>query len=286
MNIKQRDLFFYLRRLAGYLLGFGLFYEPFMWFQQLTGDIFVEQGFTSIHVPCARIPLVSIATGNWEHSGPISFFFCLLLIVSSIWLGPFFCGRLCPSGAFSELLGSILPDKYKIDWPKYLPVMPIRMGFFTGFLFSMVMGFGLPCSYCNYYALELFVNGIVSGHLLDNAVSLMATFFLANVILGMFTKGGRGYCVFLCPVGAACSLLHMAGQKLPGPMRMQVNTSKCIGCGKCANGCPMRAIAIEQRKASIAISRCITCGKCSHVCPMQAISYTNNMTKEVCSNVK
>lgn len=285
MKIKQRDLLFFIRRAAGYLLGFALFYEPFMWFQHLAGYLFTEQGFTSIHVPCARIPLASIITDDWQYSGPTSLFFCLLLAVSSLWLGPVFCGRLCPSGAFSELLGSILPDQYKIDWPEYLPVTPIRIGFFTGFLFSVWLGLGFPCAYCNYYALELFVNGIVSGHLLENSVSLIATFLLANVLLGLFTRGGRGYCMFLCPVGAACSLLHITGQHLPGPMRMQVQSSKCVGCGKCAHLCPMRSITVSGSKADININRCIVCGKCRHNCPAQAIYYASNIKMEA-QNVK
>lgn len=112
---------FYLQRLLGYCLGFVLFYEPFMLFGKLTESFFVETGFTSIHVPCARIPLANILTGEWLASGPTSLFFCLLLAATSLWFGPLFCGRLCPAGGFSEFLSRLLPDKYKIDWSKYVP---------------------------------------------------------------------------------------------------------------------------------------------------------------------
>lgn len=53
-----------LRRVASYLLGFLLFYEPFMLFNQLASTFFVDTSFSSIHVPCARIPLASIVTGG------------------------------------------------------------------------------------------------------------------------------------------------------------------------------------------------------------------------------
>ena len=79
---------------VGYLLGFLLFYEPFMIFQRITSSFLVETGFTSIHVPCARIPLANILTGQWQYSGPTSLLFCLLLIVVSLWFGPLFCGWL------------------------------------------------------------------------------------------------------------------------------------------------------------------------------------------------
>lgn len=272
---------FTVQRVLGYLLGFVLFYEPFMLFGKLAGNFFEETGFTSIHVPCARIPLANIITGEWQASGPTSLFFCLLLAVVSFWFGPLFCGRLCPAGGFSEFLGSLLPDKYKIDWPRHVPVMPLRYGFFAGFLFSVWLGFGVPCTYCNYYALEIFAGYLHTGMLLNNLWSLMATFFLANVVFGLFTKGGRGYCNFLCPVGTACSLFHVVGQYLPGPFRMKVQTKKCVGCSKCVKNCPMRAVSLREGKAAIDIRHCIVCGKCQHGCPLKAIKYQSNMAKEV-----
>lgn len=268
---------FLFKRTAGYILGFLLFYEPFMFFQKLLGSYFPETGFASIHVPCARIPLTQLLTGSWEYSSTVSLLFCLLLAVSSIWFGPVFCGRLCPAGAFSEFLSGLLPDRYKIDWVKYIPVTPVRYGFLAGFILSAWMGFDIACLYCNYYALELFVNSIVAFSLLSTSASLVLTFITANIILGLFTKGGRGYCNFLCPVGASCSLLHAAGQQLPGPFKMQVDKTKCIGCQKCAAACPMRAITLSNRKAQINIHHCIICGKCAHACPVRAITYTTNI---------
>lgn len=157
---------FYLKRLLGYCLGFVLFYEPFMLFSKLMESFFVETGFTSIHIPCARIPLANIFTGEWLASGLTSLFFCLLLVVTSLWFGPLFCGRLCPAGGFGEFLSRLLPDKYKIDWSRLVPIVPLRYGFFAGFLFSVLLGLGVPCAYCNYYALELFAGFLHTGQLL------------------------------------------------------------------------------------------------------------------------
>lgn len=278
----MRDLLFNLKRAAGYALGFVLFYEPFMLFGELAGNFFTETGFASIHVPCARIPLANIVTDTWQDAGPTSLFFCLLLAVTSLLFGPLFCGRLCPSGAFAEFLGSLLPDKYKIDWSRHIPILPLRYGFFTGFLFSVWLDLGVPCTYCNYYSLEIFVNLFITGHLLNNLSSLIATFFLANIFLGLFTKGGRGYCLFLCPVGTYNSLFHLLGRFVPATCSMQVRRDSCIGCSRCAQNCPMRAIAIKEHKAQINRSLCIVCGKCAHGCPTKAICYQRSMTsKEV-----
>lgn len=276
----MHNLAYNLRRLLGYLIGFVLFYEPFMLFNQLASNFIVDTSFSSIHVPCARIPLANIVTGEWLTASPISLLFCLLLAVSSLWFGPLFCGRLCPAGGFSEFLGSLLPDKYKIDWAKIVPILPLRYGFFLGFLFSVWLGFGVPCTYCNYYSLEIFVNLFITGHFLNELSSLFATFFLANLFFGLFTKGGRGYCLFLCPVGTYNSLFHILGRFVPGAFSMQVHQKACIGCTKCAQGCPMRAISMHEHKAHIDRRLCIVCGKCAHSCPKKAICYQSNVVKE------
>lgn len=280
--MKQRV--FLVEHLLGYVLGFILFYEPFMLLQKLTSSFFVETGFTSIHVPCARIPLANILTGQWQYSGPNSLFFCLLLMVISLWFGPLFCGWLCPAGAFSEYLSKLLPDKYKIDWAEHVNIVPLRYGFFLGFLASISLGFGLPCTYCNYYALELFVGYLHTGQLLSTSISLLATFIASNVILGLFTQGGRGYCNLLCPVGTMCSVFHMLGRYIPGSFSMQVNKSQCVGCGICTKQCPMRAIKLAAKKASINRQHCIVCGQCSRACPKKAISYASNISKEAENN--
>ena len=266
---------------VGYLLGFLLFYEPFMLFQRITGSFLVETGFTSIHVPCARIPLANILTGQWQYSGPTSLCFCLLLIVVSLWFGPLFCGWLCPAGAFSEYLSRLLPDKYKINWAQLVPLVPLRYGFFLGFLGSLILGLGIPCSYCNYYALEIFVGYLHTGQLLNSSLSLLMTFVVSNVFLGLFTKSGRGYCNLLCPVGAMCSLMHVLGQHVPGAFGMQVDNNKCVGCGLCSKKCPMQAVSITQGKAQINRHHCIVCGHCRQVCPRKAIAYTNGLNREV-----
>ncbi len=276
----MKNLVYNLRRAAGYALGFVLFYEPFMLFNQLAGIFITDMSFSSIHVPCARIPLANIVTGEWLAASPISLLFCLLLAVISLWFGPLFCGRLCPAGGFSEFLGSLLPDKYKIDWPRHLPILPLRYGFFAGFLFSVWLGFGVPCTYCNYYSFEIFINLFITGHFLNTLSSLIATFFLANVFLGLFTKGGRGYCLFLCPVGTYNSLFHLLGRFVPGTFAMQVREKSCVGCTKCAQHCPMRAIKMAEHKVRIDRRLCIVCGKCAHGCPKKAICYQSNLAKE------
>lgn len=53
---------------------------------------------------------------------------------------------------------------------------------------------------------------------------------------------------------------------------MQVDKSKCVGCGTCCSGiCPVNAIKLVKGKAEIDRNTCISCGTCASMCPLQAI---------------
>ena len=61
----MQNLTYNLKRTVGYIVGFILFYEPFMFFNQIASTFITDTSFSSIHVPCARIPLANIVTGEW-----------------------------------------------------------------------------------------------------------------------------------------------------------------------------------------------------------------------------
>lgn len=56
------------------------------------------------------------------------------------------------------------------------------------------------------------------------------------------------------------------GRALP-----RVDAAKCIGCGRCAESCPMHLIHIENRKAVMTSKGCISCFCCQEMCPAHAI---------------
>lgn len=54
-------------------------------------------------------------------------------------------------------------------------------------------------------------------------------------------------------------------------MAYRIDTKKCVGCGKCADECPMGAIGPDGTgKYKIDPDKCIECGTCQYVCEHDA----------------
>lgn len=125
----------------------------------------------------------------------------------------------------------------------------------------------LACAYCNFFLFDLFVNYFVFGYFISLSSSMILTLFLWAGLFGIFTKGGRGFCNFLCPVGAVQNLLYSFSSRLPFVYRLIIDRQKCIGCKSCSLACPMEAMVIEERKAVNCVHNCILCGVCISKCP-------------------
>ena len=74
--------------------------------------------------------------------------------------------------------------------------------------------------------------------------------------------------------------LHLVSGELPRPQvtdfmggdKAQVDTDKCLGCGKCLEHCRFGALSLAGGKARINEYSCEGCGVCAHVCPAGAVS--------------
>lgn len=68
--------------------------------------------------------------------------------------------------------------------------------------------------------------------------------------------------------------------------KIEIDETKCIGCGACVNVCPSNALTITSRGGEIIlqyfIGRCVYCWRCIDVCPTNAIKGTSEF--ELASN--
>ena len=80
----------------------------------------------------------------------------------------------------------------------------------------------------------------------------------ANVFFNVFGTG---------PAGRAMNFV--AGRILtPFP---KLTAAQCVGCGKCANICPAKAITMSGGKPHIRRGKCIHCFCCQEFCPKGAM---------------
>ena len=83
-------------------------------------------------------------------------------------------------------------------------------------------------------------------------------------------------------------LLFMDDKKLIGKIANKLfsnkpvcKENKCIGCQKCANICPMKAITMVNNKPSIDRNKCIKCYCCQEFCPVGAMQVKSSMVMKV-----
>ena len=81
--------------------------------------------------------------------------------------------------------------------------------------------------------------------------------------------------------GGAIKNLGMGCTPQSGKLRqhrtvgLEIDESKCVGCGKCKKECPLNLPEIIGEKAKNISPKCMRCPICSHECPKGAIKLTN-----------
>ncbi|HWR38646.1 MAG TPA: 4Fe-4S binding protein [Patescibacteria group bacterium] len=262
-----------IMRALGYLAGVFLFFAPFAYYQKTLAAWLQAAPAGDIHDFCLRIPLLNALTGKPLEVVSVAFISLVLLVVTAFLLGPVFCGRLCASGALPEYLSRLVPDKYKIDWQKSVSPVPIRYGFLAGYLVSPLVAGSIACALCNYNFLERLVVGGIQRDIGVLGSTAMITAILWLGIFGILAKGGRGFCSYLCPVGAVQSAVHSLGARLGFTYKLKLLADKCVGCGQCARQCPMGALSVGKEGLHYQVLNCVTCRQCEDACPKKALAY-------------
>lgn len=273
MKKKTKSL---IIRGAGYLGGVVLLFAPFALIQRALISVFGLVGRPDTHGACYKMFISRLfsATGITVLSTSSIIVFSILAV--AVAFGPLFCGRLCVAGALGEFLSRLVPDRFKLNWQKYINPTPIRYGVTAVYLASPFLGLSFTCAFCNFNFMEKLILGTTIWDLGILGSTAILTAFLWIVVFGLFANGGRGFCSYLCPVGAIQSILHAIGSRLGVTGKLKLAQSKCISCKQCTKECPMGAIQIDkkiEKEIKYNIHNCIACTHCVAVCPKSAISY-------------
>ncbi|MDR1612830.1 MAG: DUF362 domain-containing protein [Planctomycetota bacterium] len=88
-------------------------------------------------------------------------------------------------------------------------------------------------------------------------------------------------------IGGALKNIGMGCGSRAGKMEMHsagkpsVNSSECVGCGRCARVCAHAAAVVSSGKAFIDHDRCVGCGRCLGVCPADAVEAAGDESNAV-----
>jgi len=261
-----------------FLFGVLLLYAPFALLTRLLLVLFNQPYTADVHRVCLRMPIQWLSQ-PWMFGtmleNPLYLISVLILPLLALFLGPLFCGWMCPAGGITEFLSRLVPPRFQINMSGKINPAPVRYGFLVGMMGIAFIGGNACCSFCNFTHTQNLISAI-SGDLLG--ISYWASFSIVSFILwffvlGLFTRGGRGWCNFLCPAGALMGLTHAIGKKLRISKFVMVNADQCNGCKLCEGSCPALAISTQAKDININAHTCNICMDCSKVCPHQAIAY-------------
>jgi len=219
----------------------------------------------------------------------------LVVLGTTLLIGRFFCGYVCPLGACIDLFDFLLFRKRRraelkseagLREVKYLALFFLVGASITGL--SLVFLADPLALLTRFYTFVLYPLVITVVNLLLDLLRPVfqslgwvglshlhypqPVFYMSIVTLLVF--GGiiflnrfvrRFWCRYLCPLGALLSLISPLGL-----FKRRVN-QECNECLICQKTCLMGAVGKDPTKTRS--SECIQCRNCSEICPRKAISF-------------
>jgi ferredoxin-type protein NapH len=271
----------WLRRFAFSLLGVVLLYAPFALLTRLILFLSRSPLQADAHRVCMRMPIQWLAQ-PWMYGTmveqPAYLVAVVVLPLLALVVGPLFCGWMCPAGHLTEFLSRLVPPRFQIDLAGKLNPAPIRYGFMVGMMGAALIGGNVCCSFCNFTHTQNIISAL-SGDVLG--ISYWASFSVFSFVLwfgvlGLFTKGGRGWCNLLCPAGALQGLFHSLAPKLRIGRSVAIDQSLCRNCKSCVSVCSSWAISPQSETLKVNPHACNGCMDCTQVCERGAIAYRSN----------
>jgi ferredoxin-type protein NapH len=266
-----------INRFLFFILGIILLYAPIALLTRLLVYLTGSPLVSDVHRVCMRMPIQWLAQ-PWMYGvmieQPMYLVVVLVLPGVALFFGPLFCGWMCPPGMFTEFLSRLVPDRFKINLAGRVDPAPVRYGVLAGFMLVPFLGGSACCAFCNFMHMQNMVSAAFGDFrgLSHWASFTIVTFVLWFLVLGLFTKGGRGWCNFLCPAGALMGMAHALGARFRFGKAVRINGGQCNDCGDCISACPAWAIS-QKSETKINTHACNACLDCVHLCPKKSISY-------------
>jgi len=163
-------------------------------------------------------------------------------LLSTILFGRVYCGRICPFGAFTQLMDVIIPSRFRYELPKHLDKKAIYLKYLI--LFAVIVYFLITRDNFVYKYVEPFWMFTLNG------TTVMWVLLSVLILITIFVR--NFYCRYLCSVGAGLGLI--SNLSVFGIKRWK----QCNSCKVCEKVCKWGAI--EGPK--ILVTECVRCDDC------------------------
>jgi Polyferredoxin len=169
-------------------------------------------------------------------------------IAGPLLFGRGWCGYACWTAMVLDFLPYRIPSK-----PRIKKLGFIRYVLFVASLALVLMLFRLNPANLKNTMFLLFIIG--------NAV-----YYLVGITLAVIFKDNRAFCKYICPI-----TVFLKPASYFSLIRVKVDKTKCVNCGKCKQVCPMNVDMLDEKRSRLNGTECILCMECSRVCPKKAI---------------
>lgn len=227
----------------------------------------------------ASCPLGALQNALSNLPNKLPLYIIGFFLLAGVALGRVVCGFLCPFGLIQELLHKLPTPKLKknrftrrLSWLKYVVLAVFVAALPIGYAFAQGMPVPAFCKYiCPAGTLEggFFLLGMRAEYRALAGVLFNWKAVLCVVILAGCIFVYRGFCRFLCPLGAIYSFFSRIAL-----LAVRVDKNLCNECGLCVMACPMDIRRVGDHE-------CIHCGHCISSCPQNAIYFGRERKKEV-----
>lgn len=157
------------------------------------------------------------------------------------------CGYACWTAMVLDFLPYRVPEQPRknIGWVRYI-TFTASLGFVSA-LFMIPVG-NLE---------KIMFWAFLIGNLL---------YYAAGIGLAFAFKDNRAFCKYICPI-----TVFLKPMSYFSVLRVTCNTSRCVSCGKCKQGCPMDVDVTDNSRRRKNGTECILCFECVKSCPKNAL---------------
>ena len=210
-------------------------------------------------------PLGSLQNAVAVSGKRLPFYIIGTLLLFGVILGRTICGFLCPFGLIQELLHKIPTPKLKKS--RYTAALSkMKYIILAVFVIILPLTFKYP-GFCKFICpAGTFEAGIPMYFANEQIAAMVGALFswkvglMAAILIGVVFVY-RGFCRFICPLGAIYSFFNKVSI-----IGVCVDEHKCTECGRCVRECKMDIKKVGHME-------CISCGECMKVCKEDAICW-------------